>query len=214
MMSLKKKKDESLIKDHPDLMDELELQIEHLKTNVSNMQKNRGKSYIKWLNDHNKYLLWELTFDPKRLKPYKRKEVIFVQFGFNTGSEQGGPHWAVVLEDNPISSPVITVVPLGSLKDGEDESKVHKDEVYLGTIPSINNKRVYAMPRQIRTISKIRIYTPKWPEQPVHMLTNEQMDLIDEKLFEIYFKKSKKIEELVQASMQAAVGFQRQGFTF
>lgn len=205
-MKKKKEKDESLVIDHKHLMDELEQQIELLKTTVSKMQKDRGISYIKWLKDHNNYLNWESTFNPKRNKAYKRKEVIHVQFGFNTGSEQGGPHWAVVLEDNAKSSPVVTVVPLGSLEDDEDESKVHRDDVFLGTIPSINDKRVYAMPRQIRTISKIRIIKPKKSFEPAHMLTDEQMDKIDVKLFEFYFEKSKKIEELVISSMQAAVG--------
>src|SRR5690606_13602611 len=97
-------------------------QLAALKAVISNMDIKRGKSFISWLETQNRYLLWEENFNPKKNKRYVRGEVVHVQFGFNTGSEHGGPHWAVVLDDNALSSPTVLVMPLGSLEDTETEA--------------------------------------------------------------------------------------------
>lgn len=55
--------------------------------------------------------------------------MISVNLGFNVGSEQGGLHYAIVLDnDNQQSSPVITVVPLSS---GKEEDTFPRD-IFLG----------------------------------------------------------------------------------
>ena len=51
------------------------------------------------------------------LRRYKRGEIVKVHLGFNVGSEEGGLHYAVVLDkNNAKSSPVITIIPLTSVK--------------------------------------------------------------------------------------------------
>ena len=51
-------------------------------------------------------------------------------FGFNIGSEYGGLHYGVVLDNkNDHASPVITVIPLTSTKY---DKKMHKNNVELG----------------------------------------------------------------------------------
>lgn len=67
--------------------------------------------------DYVKYISFEDKFKPTRNISYKRGNIIKVNFGFNIGSEQGGLHYAVVLDKkNDHHSPVITVIPLTSVK--------------------------------------------------------------------------------------------------
>jgi len=82
-----------------------------------------------WLEGFSKYILDEEKFDYSRIPKYKRGEVVSVNFGFNVGSEHGGKHYAIVLDnDNKQSSRVITVIPLSS---GTTE-KTNERDVYLG----------------------------------------------------------------------------------
>ena len=87
-----------------------------------------------WLEDYSKYLEFEPKFDPKKLKKYKRGEVIKAHLGYNIGSEEGGLHYCLVLDkNNHISSPVVTVIPLTSMKENKDVNNLRPGEVYLGS---------------------------------------------------------------------------------
>lgn len=95
------------------------------------MGKSDKLSY--WINDWVNYLDFETKFDPLKLKKYKRGEIIKVHLGFNIGSEEGGLHYAVVLDaDNNKSSPTITVVPLTSVKSKTDLISLRPGNIYLG----------------------------------------------------------------------------------
>lgn len=83
-----------------------------------------------WLENFSEYLIEERKFDYSKIPSYKRGDVISVNLGFNVGSEQGGLHYAIVLDnDNKQSSPVITVVPLSS---GKEEDTFPRD-IFLGS---------------------------------------------------------------------------------
>ena len=111
-----------------------------------------------WLN----YIKFEKNFLPQRLKYYKRGDVILVHFGYNTGSELGGKHYAVVVEkNNNKSNNTIIVVPISSLDEGKTEADLYKSDVYLDVIIPSSDKRCFAKVSQIRAISKLRIITPK-----------------------------------------------------
>ena len=82
-----------------------------------------------WIESYSKYILDEEAFDYSKVPRYKRGDVISVNFGFNVGSEHGGRHYAIVLDnDNKQSSKVITVIPLSS---GTPERTYERD-VFLG----------------------------------------------------------------------------------
>lgn len=86
-----------------------------------------------WLSDWTTFLDFEPSFSPASLRRYKRGEIIKVHLGFNVGSEEGGLHYAVVVEkNNPKSSPVVTVVPLTSVKPTTDLTKLKPGSVFLG----------------------------------------------------------------------------------
>lgn len=86
-----------------------------------------------WLKDWSTFLEFESQFNPKSLRRYKRGEIIKVHLGFNVGSEEGGLHYAVVLEKhNAKSSPVVTIVPLTSIKENIDINTLYPGNVFLG----------------------------------------------------------------------------------
>ena len=82
-----------------------------------------------WLEEYCRYIENESRFDYSRVMHFKRGDIIQVNLGFNLGSEQGGLHYAVVLDNNNLqSSPVVTIIPLSS---GTAEDAYNRD-LYLG----------------------------------------------------------------------------------
>lgn len=83
-----------------------------------------------WLYDYMNMLKREETFNPRKLKRYKRGEIIKVHLGYNIGSEQGGLHYAIVLTKNDSkNAPALTIIPLSSVKEGKP---LHPSNVFLG----------------------------------------------------------------------------------
>ena len=82
------------------------------------------------LKDYVRMVDFEETFDPKRNIAYKRGDIVKLNFGFNIGSEYGGLHYAIVINNkNPHNSSVVTVIPLTSQKG---DAHVHHNDVELG----------------------------------------------------------------------------------
>lgn len=95
--------------------------------------QNKADKFSYWLEDYITFLNFETDFKPDKMRRYKRGEIIKVHLGYNIGSEEGGLHYCAVLDkENSIYNPVITVVPLTSVKPWTDLAKLHKTEVYLG----------------------------------------------------------------------------------
>lgn len=110
--------------------------ISELDSLLTSYINDPNKKYLKkanlisyWLKTYSKYLKEEEAFNPTRQISYKRGNIIKANFGFNTRSEHGGLHYAVVLDNNNLhNSPVVTVIPLSS---GTEEDTYVRD-VYLG----------------------------------------------------------------------------------
>lgn len=202
--------------------------------NDSNLKKVNLLSY--WINTYCRFIKRENTFDPSKMKVYKRGEVIQVDLGFRVGCEEGGLHYAVVLNknDSPYSE-ILTILPLSSKKPSTKSNRYCIDlgneiydklnEKYLKEFRN-SIKDVKASPNpvtagetititfeidtteadkvqkeidlmkpgsiglasQITTISKIRIMKPLYNSDPFSgiRLSNSSMDLIDNKLCELY----------------------------
>lgn len=148
--------------------------IDELKRIVLAMDPERRRKFIEWMKIQNLYLQWEQNFDPTRLRKYSRGEIIFANFGFNVGAEFGGLHYAVVVEDNNKSAGTVMVVPLSSLEEDESEEDVNPNEVYLGRIPGLNNKRAFAVVSKMGPISKLRIYKPKKAKEGVNCVIDKK----------------------------------------
>lgn len=108
--------------------------MENLIDSYIEKEPTKAKKFLYWIEDYVKFLNYESSFKPQSLRRYKRGEIIKAHLGYNVGSEEGGLHYCVVLDaDNNLSSPVLTVVPLTSIKEQKDCSKLKKGEVFLGT---------------------------------------------------------------------------------
>lgn len=81
-----------------------------------------------WIEQYSDYLFSEGLFIPQKLKRYERGDVIQINLGFRVGSEQGGLHYAVVLDNNnAVNSSIITVIPLSSKKETDTITKYDID---------------------------------------------------------------------------------------
>ena len=70
-----------------------------------------------WLKDYVRMINFEEQFDPAKNISYKRGNIVKIDFGFNIGAEYGGLHYGIVLDNhNAHNSPVLTVIPLTSVK--------------------------------------------------------------------------------------------------
>ena len=118
------------------LKDTLDAVILELKDTILNhLDFKQAKLLTYWLNDWNhKFLRNEASFNPQNLIKYKRGNIVKVHLGYNIGSEQGGLHYGIVLDNNNHKdSKVITIVPLRSLKENEKPEDIDKRfELYLG----------------------------------------------------------------------------------
>ncbi len=84
-----------------------------------------------WLEDYSKFLDYEPNFNATSLRRYKRGEIIKAHLGYNIGSEEGGLHYCIVIgKENPLSSPVLNVVPLTSAKS--PGKKLCLGQVFIG----------------------------------------------------------------------------------
>ena len=87
-----------------------------------------------WFREYVSYIKKERDFDYTRLQNYKRGDILKVNFGFRIGSELGGLHYCVVIDNRTYQkSTTLTVVPLTSLKERTDISKLPKTSVFLGS---------------------------------------------------------------------------------
>ncbi|UAL49732.1 type II toxin-antitoxin system PemK/MazF family toxin (plasmid) [Sutcliffiella horikoshii] len=174
--------------ENKELVTEMNKQLRNLQNVIENMEEKRGEIFLEWLKTQNKYLVWEQNFNPLRLKKYKRGEVVLAHFGFNVGAEYGGMHYAVVVKKDKKSNSVLNVVPLSSLKEGQTQDDLHQDEVYLGNLQGLNEKEAFAILNQMRPVSKIRVYKPRVSKEATVVLTEDQLDAIDEKIKQMYTK--------------------------
>ena len=142
-----------------------------------------------WLKIWSNYLLFENKFNPKQMIYYKRGDIVLAHFGYNVGNELGGIHYAVVIEkNNNISNGIVTVIPLSSLEAGKTKNDLHNSEVFLGKV--IGNVDCYAMPLQIRPISKLRIIKPKHKGHGKTTVSGELLDKIDNQIRRIFTKQN------------------------
>lgn len=96
---------------------DLEHTLENLKNVVHSLNSKQQTLITEWLKLYSEYLIKEQTFNPvtDTIK-YEAGSIVSIELGYNRGSEHGGSHYAVVVEDNAKTSPIVVLVPLGSSK--------------------------------------------------------------------------------------------------
>lgn len=168
-----------------------------LRTKIIDMEQKRGTILYSWLATWiEKYLDWELTFDPTMRRAYERGDIVYANFGFKVGSEIGGVRYALVIENNNAkSNNTVTVIPLSS--SDEEDYEPEQSDVILGKniitdTPKKANKITVAKVNQICALSKLRIIKPKHSGHAVNKLSDpDLLDAIDKKIIEMYTKLKK-----------------------
>lgn len=154
---------------------------------IKAMRKADKLSY--WLEDWTRFLRFEDDFSPMSLRRYKRGEIVKVHLGFNIGSEEGGLHYAVVLDkNNAKSSPVVTIVPLTSVKPHTDVEHLRKGSVFLGNELFTNlNARISAISRHFDeelalmsvVLNNAKMNSPEFATLPSRMAeAQKELDLL------------------------------------
>ena len=168
----------------------LDTALQELKTAIKSLSAKQQHIISEWLFVWARYLSFEKTFKPDRLKYYKRGDIVHLHLGFNVGNEQGGAHYAVVVDNNNNrASGCVVVVPVSSLEPSRTAEDLHGSEMYLGKIIPGSDVESYAQPLQIRCVSKLRIIKPKSEQEAAYTLSAEQMDTLDKKIIELFTKK-------------------------
>ena len=104
-----------------------------LNSAINKLKKN---SYLiaHWIKQWINYLSYEEEFRNKTHHKYERGSVLNINFGFNIGSELGGIHYAIVIDKkDSAKKSMLAVIPLTSMKDYIDLSKLSKDKIFLGS---------------------------------------------------------------------------------
>lgn len=106
-------------------LDDLSSLMSDLSSDDENKpNKKRAMLLAYWLISYIRMLKSEKSFDSKKLLSYKRGDVVSVDFGYRIGSELGGRHFAVVIDNhNGKNSGILTVIPLKSKKPNYKESR-------------------------------------------------------------------------------------------
>lgn len=118
--------------------------------------------------------------------------VVYLNLGFNIGSETGGTRYAVIIENNNNQrSGTVVVIPISSIHNGKDKSSLHESEVYLGHVIPWDEecKEGYAKILQIRNVSKMRIILPKHSKNQIAYISSDKMDEIDKAIIKYLTKR-------------------------
>lgn len=122
-------------KDLEEHIDKAVSKIDKYLHGLANVHPKKAELISYWIHDFTKMVDLEDSFIRAKKRRYKKGDIVKVNLGFNIGSEQGGLHYAVVLEKhNPYSHATITIAPLTSVDIQSDTKKgTRYGEIHLGT---------------------------------------------------------------------------------
>lgn len=164
---------------------------------IRGIKKKNQHLVEEWLRKFADYIHAEdnKEFKPENLGAFKAGDIIYAEFGYNIGSEYGGRHYAVVIENSPLKANMIMVVPLSSLSASKTKSDVHHTNAYLGELPQINaisnmpeGTKSFAVINQTRALAKQRIIAPTNPYHERIYINGDLLSLVYEKIQGRYTK--------------------------
>lgn len=137
---------------------------------IEGEQKAKAEKISFWILDWINYLDREENFSPNKMLKYKRGSIVKVHLGFNVGSEEGGLHYAIVIDaDNDLSNPVLTIIPLTSVKPHTDLDKLGKNQIFIGN--EIYEKLTNKLRNLLSKLSNIQL--PEATEEELAQFQNE-----------------------------------------
>ena len=137
---------------------------------IEGEQKAKAEKISFWILDWINYLDREENFSPNKMLKYTRGSIVKVHLGLNVGSEEGGLHYAIVIDaDNDLSNPVFTVIPLTSVKPHTDLDKLGKNQIFIGN--EIYEKLTNKLKKLLSKLSSIQL--PEATEEELAQFQNE-----------------------------------------
>ena len=181
--------------------------LAEIKKYMDSIDQDRAKKLAYWIKDYANFLTQEQTFQPQKLIRYERGAIVKVHLGYRVGSEEGGLHYAIVMDkNNALSSPTITVIPLTSVKPGVDLSKLHFSNVPIG-----NEVYTLLTSNFNAEIRSARQHLYEIQELDANLSTQDDMDTLSRKIAETkkqisYCNKMKKEADRMKQGSIALVG--------
>lgn len=151
---------------------------------ISPVRKNlkRASLVSYWIDEYADYISSEDEFNPQNLIKYKCGDIVQVHFGYRVGRELGGLHYAIVLDNNNSkSSPIMTVVPLGSLKKTFREN-YYRFALKVDLNGLIKNKADNLIDQELRDLDSLNDELQKLPTLPTEEEKVEKRKQIDKRL--------------------------------
>ena len=106
--------------------------LQELRNYMDSLDEDKAAKLAYWIKDYTHFLSKEATFAPEKLIRYKRGSIVKAHLGYRIGSEEGGLHYAIVMDrKNSIYSPTVTVIPLTSVKPESDFSKLPLSKLHI-----------------------------------------------------------------------------------
>lgn len=184
--------------------------IDSLIESTDTKDKGKADKLCYWLEDYIRFLNFEKHFRSTSYQKYKKGQIIKVHLGYNVGSEEGGLHYAIVIDNkNSIHSPILNIVPLISVKKNTKIENIREDrgEIFLGDELYIRLKS------KISSLKEGIIDEQKKLEKRLSELTKQcdEMELIHKRLVKIgkdidlYRRMISEIEKMKKGSI-ALVG--------
>lgn len=85
-----------------------------------------------WIRDYVRLLNHERS-GGKTYRRYGRGDIVKVHLGFRIGNEEGGLHYGIVLDRRDTTkNPVLMILPMTSVKESTDLTRLNPKDVYLG----------------------------------------------------------------------------------
>ena len=107
--------------------------LSELRKYMDSLPEKKGTILSYWVKSYVRLLSNEATFDPNKLIRYKRGSIVKADLGYRIGSEEGGLHYAVVVDTySTQSSKTVTIIPFTSVKPHTDLGHLHPSRLYIG----------------------------------------------------------------------------------
>lgn len=187
------------------LLNEVNFKLQDLvnDTDSNNTQDvKRTKNYLSALSEHIDFIKKERNFvlSEEQKTMIKRGNIVWVDFGFNVGTEFGGRHPAIILRTFATSD-TITVIPLDSSPSDEMVLNKRKEKDYWIEIPYIHNMR-----RCIRWVNAFRVIDVSIVRVDLTKLSNSYVDRdilskIDEGIIRFMYKPKKIKNKIIEKSI-------------
>ena len=160
---------------------------------IEGEQKAKAEKISYWILDWMTYLEREVNFSPNKMLKYKRGSIVKVHLGFNVGSEEGGLHYAIVIDaNNDLNNPVFTIIPLTSVKPHTDVERLGKNQLFIGS--EIYEKLTQKLTKILEKLSNVQL-----PEA-----TEDELDKFQEEL--AYAKRIKAEIDRMKTGSIALIG--------